>query len=50
MAMLKANVVFLQSLDSNIGALSSSLGINNCFKGVTADTEQSLTDGLIASL
>jgi hypothetical protein len=50
MAMVKANVVFLHSLDSNTGAWSSSLGINNCFKGVTSDTEQSLTGGFIASL
>jgi hypothetical protein len=41
MAMLKANVVFLQSLASNTAARSSSLGIDNCFKSTTTDTEHS---------
>ena len=44
MAMLKTNVAFLQSLASKTAAQSSSLGItDNCFKGTTYDTEESLT-------
>jgi hypothetical protein len=50
MAMLKTNVAFLQSLASNTAARSWSLGIGNCFKGATYNTEQSLTGGLIVSL
>jgi len=41
MAMLNANVDFLESLASNTAAWSSSLGIDNCFKGATSDTEHS---------
>jgi len=42
MAMLKPNVAFLQSLASNKAAQSSKLGIGNCCKGATSDTEHSL--------
>jgi hypothetical protein len=50
MAMLKANVVFLQSLASNTAARGSGLSIDNCCKGATSDTEQSLTGALIATV
>jgi hypothetical protein len=50
MAMLKTNVVFLQSMASNTAAQSSSLSIDNCCKGATSDTEQSLTGALIATV
>jgi len=47
MVMLRACVAFLYSLDNNVAAHNSNLGMVSCFNGATLDVEHNNSDDVL---